>query len=80
MVFSVPAITQESFKLAYRKTGVRLRIPGIVDDNADVKKLVQQTLSSEGADGWPMIVDNADDHETLLSTMNSGSKVRSRPG
>jgi tetratricopeptide (TPR) repeat protein len=74
LVFWVPAISQESFELAYREIGVRLRIPGIGDENADVKKLVQETLSSEGAAGWLMIVDNADDHEVLLSKMNSGSK------
>ncbi|KAJ4403177.1 hypothetical protein N0V91_006754 [Didymella pomorum] len=74
LVFWVPAISQESFELAYREIGVRLRIPGIADDNADVKKLVQKTLSSEGADNWLMIVDNADDHEVLLSKTNSGSE------
>ncbi|KAF2621980.1 kinesin light chain 1 [Macroventuria anomochaeta] len=74
LLFWVPAISQESFELAYREIGVRLRIPGIADDNADVKKLVQETLSSEGADDWLMIVDNVDDHEVLLSKTNSGSK------
>ena len=73
-MFWVPAISQESFELAYREIGVQLRIPGIVDDNADVKKLVQQALSSEGANDWLMIVDNADDHKVLLSKINSGSK------
>ncbi|KAF2626414.1 kinesin light chain 1 [Macroventuria anomochaeta] len=74
LVFWVPAISQESFELAYRKIGVRLRIPGITDDNADVKKLVQETLSSEGVDDWLMIVDNADNHEVLLGDTNSNSK------
>ncbi|KAJ4331909.1 hypothetical protein N0V87_008802 [Didymella glomerata] len=73
-VFWVPAISRESFELAYREIGVRLRIPGIADDNADVKKLVQQTLSSEGADDWLMIIDNADDPEVLLSETDSGSE------
>ncbi|KAF1929490.1 HET-domain-containing protein, partial [Didymella exigua CBS 183.55] len=74
LVFWVPAISQESFELAYRDIGIRLRIPGIVDKNADVKKLVQETLSSAGADDWLMIVDNADDREVLLSKTNSDSK------
>ncbi|KAK7177910.1 hypothetical protein PSPO01_16043 [Paraphaeosphaeria sporulosa] len=73
-VFWVPAISRESFELAYREIGVRLRIPGIADDNADVKKLVQQALSSEGVSQWLMVVDNADDNEVLLSKTNSGSK------
>jgi hypothetical protein len=72
-VFWVPAISQESFELAYREIAVRLRISGIADDNADVKKLVQQALSSEGADDWLMIIDNADDYEVLLSKTNSAS-------
>jgi KaiC/GvpD/RAD55 family RecA-like ATPase len=45
LVFWVPAISPESFKLAYREIGVRLRIPGISDDNADAKRLVKETLS-----------------------------------
>ena len=73
-MFWVPAISQESFELAYREIGVRLGIPGIADDNADVKTLVQQALSSKDADNWLIIVDNADDYEILLSKTNSGSK------
>ena len=74
MVFWVPAISPESFELAFREIGARLRIPGIADDNADVKKLVQTTLSSESVDDWLMIVDNADDHEVLLGVTNSDLK------
>ncbi|KAF2633271.1 kinesin light chain 1 [Macroventuria anomochaeta] len=75
LVFWVPAISQESFELAFREIGVRLRIPGITDDNADIKKLVRDTLSSEGVDDWLMIVDDADNHEVLLGTMTSDSKA-----
>ncbi|KAF2627622.1 kinesin light chain 1 [Macroventuria anomochaeta] len=74
LVFWVPAISQESFELAYHDIGIRLRIPGINDDNADVKKLVRETLSSESVENWLMIVDNADDHEVLLGNTNSNSK------
>lgn len=74
LVFWVPAISQESFELAYREIGARLHIPGIADKNADVKKLVRETLSSECADDWLMVVDNADDYEVLLSKTNSDSK------
>jgi hypothetical protein len=62
----VPAISPESFKLAYREIGVRLRIPGISDDNADVKRLVKETLSLGNVDDWLMVVDNADDSQVLL--------------
>ena len=74
LVLWVPAISQESFELAYREIGVRLRIPGITDDNLDVKKLVQEFLSSEHVDSWLMIVDNADDYEVLQGNANSNSK------
>ena len=75
LVFWVPAISQESFETAYREIGARLRIPGIADDSADVKKLVQTTLDSENMADWLMIVDNADDHDVLLGVTDSGSKL-----
>jgi tetratricopeptide (TPR) repeat protein len=74
LVFWVPAISRESFELAYREIGDRLHIPGINDGNVDVKKLVRETLSSESSDNWLMIVDNADDHEVLLGNMDDNSK------
>ncbi|RMZ77324.1 hypothetical protein DV736_g6698, partial [Chaetothyriales sp. CBS 134916] len=65
-VFWVPAISQESFELAYREIGLRLHVPGIGEDNADIKQLVKEALSSSKRD-WLMIVDNADDPEVLMS-------------
>jgi tetratricopeptide (TPR) repeat protein len=75
LVFWVPAISQESFELAYREIGNRLRIPGITDENADVKGLVKKALSSDSVGQWLMVVDNADDPEVLIdsSTSDSGS-------
>jgi hypothetical protein len=71
LVFWVPAISQESFELAYREIGIRLRIPGITDDNANIRKLVKDTLSSSSLGDWLMVVDNADDPRVLLGTTNS---------
>jgi tetratricopeptide (TPR) repeat protein len=71
LVFWVPAISQESFDLAYREIGIRLRIPGITDDNADFRSLVKETLSSESAGDWLIIVDNADDPGVLLDATTS---------
>jgi hypothetical protein len=71
LVFWVPAISQESFELAYREIGIRLRIPGITDDNADIRKLVKETLSLGSFGDWLMIVDNADEPGVLLGTTNS---------
>jgi tetratricopeptide (TPR) repeat protein len=68
LVFWVPAISQETFELAYRDIGTLLRIPGIADDNADVKLLVKRALDSESFGDWLMIVDNADDPSVLLDS------------
>jgi tetratricopeptide (TPR) repeat protein len=69
-VFWVPAISQRSFELAYREIGLRLRIPGTSDDNADVKKLVRDRLSQPSAGDWIIIVDNADDFNVLFGADN----------
>jgi hypothetical protein len=71
MVFWVPAISQESFELAYREIGVRLGVPGITEDNADIRKLVKDALSSGSLGDWLMIVDNADDPGVLLETTDN---------
>jgi tetratricopeptide (TPR) repeat protein len=69
LVFWVPAISRESFELAYRETGIHLRIPGITDDNADIKQLVKEALKNMG--DWLMIVDNADDPDVLMNRSDS---------
>ena len=68
-IFWVPAVSQESFEQAYRDIGTVLRIPGIADDNANVKRLVRAWLSDEGFGPWLMIVDNADDVSVLFNLL-----------
>ncbi|KAF2436355.1 HET-domain-containing protein, partial [Tothia fuscella] len=68
LVFWVPAISQDSFELAYREIGIRLHVPGITDDNADVKGLVKKALSSASVGQWLMVVDNADDPDVLMGS------------
>jgi hypothetical protein len=68
-------MSPESFELAYRDIGTRLRIPGIGDDNADVKRLVKETLSLQNLGDWLMIVDNADDSEFLLGVDNNSHEA-----
>ncbi len=75
LVFWVPALSQESFELAYREIGIRLCIPGVTDDNADVKILVKEALSSAKLGEWLMIVDNADNTEVLLRTTTINSTL-----
>ena len=74
-MFWVPAMSRESVELAYREIGIRLRIPGIADDNADVMKLVKEALSSDDGRDWLMIVDNADDAGVLTSGTGGDPKA-----
>ncbi|KAK7178572.1 hypothetical protein PSPO01_15389 [Paraphaeosphaeria sporulosa] len=74
LVFWVPAMSHESFDLAFREIGTRLRIPGVNDDDANVKQLVKETLSR--SDNWLMIVDNADDSRVLLDSDSQKQSTR----
>jgi tetratricopeptide (TPR) repeat protein len=75
LVFWVPAINRESFELAYREIGIRLRIPGITDDNTDIKQLVKDALDSNVSYEWLMIIDNADDPQVLVSRISTDTSV-----
>ncbi|KZZ95532.1 Tetratricopeptide-like helical [Moelleriella libera RCEF 2490] len=68
VVLWVPAISRESFELAYREIGLRLKIHGVTDDNADVKRLVKDALSFGSIRDWLMVIDNADDASVLLDS------------
>ncbi|KAL5384235.1 hypothetical protein DPSP01_005380 [Paraphaeosphaeria sporulosa] len=74
LVFWVPAMSHESFDLAFREIGTHLRIPGVNDDDANVKQLVKETLSQ--SDNWLMIVDNADDSRVLLDSDSQKQSTR----
>jgi predicted ribonuclease YlaK len=56
LVFWVPAISQQSFELAYHDIGVLLHLPGITDDNTDVMRLVKNKLDSRSSGDWLMII------------------------
>jgi tetratricopeptide (TPR) repeat protein len=73
-VFWVLATSIENIEEAYREIGRRLQIPGLVDEKADVKKLVQQYLSQESAGQWLMIVDNADDIHIWLKLIDNSAQ------
>ncbi|KAF2187411.1 kinesin light chain 1 [Zopfia rhizophila CBS 207.26] len=74
LVFWVPAMSQESFDLAFREIGTRLCIPGVSDDGANVKQLVKETISQ--SDDWLMIVDNADDPRILFESDSNAQSTR----
>jgi tetratricopeptide (TPR) repeat protein len=70
LVFWVPAISRESFELAYREIASCLQLPGIADPNTNINKLVKNALSAENSGRWLIIIDNADDPAVLLSLVD----------
>jgi tetratricopeptide (TPR) repeat protein len=73
-VFWVRASDITSFDNAYREIGQQLKIPGLEDDKADVKRLVKTRLSQESTGKWLMIVDNADDSDMFYYNDNKDNK------
>ncbi|KAL6401658.1 putative kinesin light chain [Ilyonectria robusta] len=65
-IFWVPTINTTSFENAYREIGRQLGVPGLDNDQADVKTLVKLALSDETAGPWLLVIDNADDKELLF--------------
>jgi hypothetical protein len=63
----VRASDTTSFDNAYRDIGHQLKIPGIEDDKADVKRLVKARLSEENTGKWLMIIDNADEFKIFYN-------------
>jgi tetratricopeptide (TPR) repeat protein len=74
LVFWVPAISRDSFELAYREIATRLRLTGNADPNTNIKKLVMEVLSADSSGRWLMIVDNADDPTVLSGPVDSDPK------
>ncbi|KAH0526001.1 hypothetical protein TsFJ059_009385 [Trichoderma semiorbis] len=60
-VIWIPANSKESLGQAYRNAAAKLGISGYDDAKADVKRLVQNHLSSESAGQWLLVFDNADE-------------------
>lgn len=60
-VIWIPATSKESLGQAYRNAAAKLGISGYDDAKADVKRLVQNHLSSESAGQWLLVFDNADE-------------------
>ena len=77
-VLWVQASDATSFDKAYRNIGQQLKIPGLENDKADVKRLVKTQLSQESTGKWLMIVDNADDFKMFYnSNDDNGSSALS---
>ncbi|EHK25616.1 uncharacterized protein TRIVIDRAFT_134921, partial [Trichoderma virens Gv29-8] len=65
-IFWVPAIDVATFENAYRDIGRLLQVKGAGEDKADIKRLVNTTLSEESSGSWLLVIDNADDIELLF--------------
>jgi tetratricopeptide (TPR) repeat protein len=60
-VFWVPATSVESLQQAFENIGRQLRVPGLEDVRANVKKLVQRYLNQQSTGQWLLILDNVDE-------------------
>ncbi|KAK1961201.1 purine and uridine phosphorylase [Colletotrichum sublineola] len=69
-VFWVPAVSLASFEQAYADIANELGISP-QNEGEDVKSSVKQFLSSKTAGSWFLIVDNADDNETLYGSSDN---------
>ncbi|KAI8634991.1 hypothetical protein F5Y19DRAFT_470041 [Xylariaceae sp. FL1651] len=66
-VFWVPALSDKSFEQAYTEIARRLGIR-VGKHSEDIKESVRRYLESDTAGRWLLIVDNADDMETLFGS------------
>ncbi|KAK6084211.1 hypothetical protein SCUP234_03540 [Seiridium cupressi] len=76
-VIWIPATSKESLGLAYLNAARQFGISGWDDDEADVKRLIQDHLSHESACQWLLVFDNADDMDMWIdrSAPNSGRLI-----
>jgi hypothetical protein len=71
----VPAVSPESFKQAYQEIGALLRVPGIADAKANVKRLIKAKLSDESFEQWLMIVNNTNNVGVLFNPPKEASNT-----
>ncbi|KAL1900547.1 hypothetical protein Sste5346_002270 [Sporothrix stenoceras] len=62
-VLWVPALSKSGFEKAYESISIKLGIQRL--PNQDVKEVVRDYLSSDGAGNWLLVVDNADDPDLI---------------
>ncbi|KAH6880031.1 caspase domain-containing protein [Thelonectria olida] len=77
-VFWVPAVDATSFENAYRGIGRQLKVNGIDEAKADVGILVKTALS-ESTSSWLLVIDNADDVESLFGDAKTASLAKWLP-
>ena len=67
-IFWVPAMSMETFKQAYEDIARAVGIRQSKDNREDMKRLVQERLSTKAAGRWLLIIDNIDEIELLHGT------------
>lgn len=72
----MPATNAESLQQAYLDVGRQLGLPGL-EEQADVKKLLQRHLSQGSAGQWLLIFDNADDTGMWINDAGSENETPS---
>ncbi|KAF1810813.1 HET-domain-containing protein [Eremomyces bilateralis CBS 781.70] len=75
-VFWIPATDPETLLQAFSAVAEELDIPGRDEQGADVKRLVQNYLSNEGAGQWLMVFDNADDMDMWIGKPAEKQSIR----
>ncbi|KAH7489289.1 hypothetical protein FOMA001_g2301 [Fusarium oxysporum f. sp. matthiolae] len=79
-VFWVPALSRASFEQACVQIIDTCNIPTTNNNNADAVESVRQYLSSKRAGKWLLVVDNADDAQTVMGSVGAESGIyRSLP-
>lgn len=74
----IPATTIEALQQGYLMVAQQLEIPKCEDEEADVKKLVQDHLSKDDAGPWLLVFDNADDIDLWITKPASNSEKTNR--
>ena len=67
-VFWFPALGMESMEQTCGRIARMKRIPYTADNKEDIKEIIRRYLSSESAGKWLLVIDNADDMETVFGT------------
>ncbi|KAM5528681.1 phosphorylase superfamily protein [Fusarium oxysporum f. sp. phaseoli] len=79
-VFWVPALSRASFEQACMQIIDACGIPTADNNNADAIESVRQYLSSKRAGKWLLVIDNADDAQTVMGSTGTESCIyRSLP-
>ncbi|KAL3428796.1 purine and uridine phosphorylase [Aspergillus tetrazonus] len=68
-IYWIPATNFETLQRTYLHIAQQLRLPGVEEEGADVKKLLKDYLCDSSAGQWLLIFDNADDIDLTGSVL-----------